>query len=203
MRLPTPTIALAGSLLSALAAPTHAAAAERDADARAFETKPGAFALLLTAAAGDGLRFNNPYRLATVLGSDAQSLSRSAAYVDLGAAMLVGTPYGLRHGVALRWSLAVEGISQAVAAPTYELWKRWRFFAAYGRAGPTFVLTPSSSWGFEGAAGGVWFVRSGLGLTAEIVGDVFYGAGTRDVATATYPMLSAELGAVVDFEVLP
>jgi hypothetical protein len=182
--------------------PSFARAADKD-DARAFETKPGAFALMLTSALGDGLRFNNPFRLATVLGSDAQSLSRSATYVDLGAAMVVGAPYGLRHGIALRWSIAVEGISQVAAAPTYQLWKRWSAFAAYGRAGPSFVLGPDSTWGLEGAAGGVWFVRGGLGVTAEIVGDVFYGAGTRDVATATYPMLSGEIGLVIDYEVLP
>jgi hypothetical protein len=199
MRAPAPAIAA----LVALLAPVRALAAEKDEGARAFETKPGAFALHFSTALGDGLRFNNPYRLSTVLGSDAQSLSRSAAYVDVGAAMLIGAPYGLRHGIALRWSIAVEGVSQSAMAPTYEIWKRWRSFAAYGRVGPSIVLTPDSTWGFEGAAGGVWLVRGGLGVTAEIVGDVFYGAGTRDVATATYPMLSGEIGLVVDYEVLP
>ena len=41
---------------------------------------------------GDGLRFNNPYRLATILGSQAQSLSRTATYADLGAAVVLGHP---------------------------------------------------------------------------------------------------------------
>ena len=40
-------------------------------------------------------------------------------------------------------------------------------------------------------------------VAAEIVGDVFYGAGTREVATPAYPVLSAQLGLVLAVEVLP
>jgi hypothetical protein len=175
--------------------------AEKEPDV--FATRPGYAQVQLSAFFGDGVRFNNPYRLATPLGSSAESISRSASYVDVGAAGLLGDPLGLQHGVALRLGVAVEGIRQAVMTPSYVLWRRWRALAAYGRLGLPIVLTPQPTFGFEAGAGGVWFFRGGFGLAAEIVGDVFYGAGTREKATVTYPMLSGQLGLLVAYEVLP
>ena len=156
-----------------------------------------------TAYVGDGLRFNNPYRLASVLGSDAESLSRTALYTDLGAAMVLGDPSRLAHGLALRLSFAVEGVPQAVLTPTYLLLHRWGAWGAYGRAGPSLVLTPDTTWGMEGAAGAVWFLRAGIGLSAELVGDIYYGAGTHEVAVATYPILSAQGGLWLSYEAMP
>jgi hypothetical protein len=152
---------------------------------------------------GDALRFNNPYRLATPLGSDAESVSRTAAYVDFGVTGLLGDPLGLQHGLTLRTSFAVEGIRQQVITPGYVLWRRWRALAAYGRAGTPIVLTPQPTWGLEVAAGGVLFVRGGIGIAGELVGAVAYGAGTRDKAVTTYPMLGAQLGLLFALEVLP
>jgi hypothetical protein len=167
------------------------------------ESKRGYAQLFATAFVGDGLRFNNPYRLATPLGSDAESLSRTASYADFGFAITLGDPLGWQHGAALRFSSAVEGIAQQVFTPSYLLWRRWRAWAVYGRAGVPIVLTPNGTWGMELGAGGAWFFRGGIGLAAELVGDVFYGAGTREVATPAYPVLSAQLGLVIAYEVLP
>jgi hypothetical protein len=165
--------------------------------------KGGWFDLFATAFVGDGLRFNNPYRLATVLGSQAQSLSRTAAYTDLGAAVLLGDPAFLAHGLVLRASLSLEGVPQAVFAPSYMVLHRAGPWALYGRAGVPIVLTPDTTFGVEGGAGGVWFARAGIGLAAELVGDVFYGAGTREVATPAYPVLSAQAGLWLSWEVMP
>jgi hypothetical protein len=159
--------------------------------------------LFATAFVGDGLRFNNPYRLATVLGSQAQSLSRTAAYTDLGGALLFGDPTFLAHGLVLRTSIALEGVPQAVLAPSYMVLHRWGPWALFGRAGVPVVLTPDTTFGFEGGTGGVWFVRAGIGLAAELVGDVFYGAGTREVATPAYPVLSAQGGLWLSWEAIP
>jgi hypothetical protein len=166
-------------------------------------TKSGYAQIFATAMGGSGLRFNNPYRLATPLGDDAESVSRTASYVDLGFAMTVGHPLGLQHGAALRTSVAVEGVGQVVTTPSYFAWRRWRAWAAYGRAGIPIVVTPEVTWGLEGALGAAWFFLGGIGLDAELVGDVIYGQGTRDVRTATYPILSAQLGFVFAYEVLP
>jgi hypothetical protein len=174
-----------------------------DVDRTPAGKKGGWVDLAATAYVGDGLRFNNPYRLATVLGSQAQSLSRTAAYTDVGAAMLLGDPRFLAHGPVLRASFALEGIEQAVLVPSYMVLHRWTAWAVYGRAGAPIVLTPDTTFGFEGAAGGVWFVRAGIGLTAELVGDVFYGAGTREVATPAYPVLSAQAGLWLSWEAMP
>jgi hypothetical protein len=165
--------------------------------------KPGYFELFGTSFVGDGIRFNNPYRLATPLGSSAESLSRTAAYADLGVAATIGNPLGYRHGVALRWSIALEGVPQIVVTPSYMLWRRWRAWGAYGRLGIPIVASPATTWGLEMGIGGVWFPRGGIGIATELVGDLFYGAGTREVSTPAYPVLSAQAGLLLEYEVLP
>ncbi len=168
-----------------------------------FATKPGYVQLMATAFVGDGIRFNNPYRLATPLGSDAESLSRTAAVVDIGLAATFGNPLGLQHGLTLRTSVAAEGVGQVVMTPSYLAWRRWRALAVHGRAGIPFALTPELTWGVEAAGGATYFFLGGFGVSAEIVGDVFWGTGTRDVRIATYPVLSGMLGFVAAYEVLP
>ncbi len=138
-----------------------------------------------------------------VLGADARSLSRTAAYADVGAAFVVGDPAALAHGLALRATFALEGTPQSVMTPSYLVIHRWGAWGAYGRAGIAAVLAPAATWGMEGAAGGVWFARAGIGMAAEIVGDLFYGAGTREVATPAYPVLSAQGGLWLSWEAIP
>jgi hypothetical protein len=186
-----------------LAVSRNASAAEEESRRGWAESKPGYAQFFATSFLGDGLRFNNPYRLATPLGSSAESLSRTAAYGDLGLASTTGKPLGLQHGVALRWSFALEGVRQGVLTPSYLLYRRWTRWAAYGRVGTALVLTPDTTWGLEAAAGGAWFARGGIGLAAELVGDVFYGAGTREVATPAYPVLSVQAGILLAWELLP
>jgi hypothetical protein len=183
---------------------TFASAQARAAEAgpQPWEHRP-AGAVLASAFFGDGLRFDNPYRLATPLGSSAESISRTSSYVDVGLAAVYGDARGLQHGVALRMSLAVEGVEQAVLVPSYLLWRRFRSVAAFARVGPALVLNPDVTWGSEASLGGVWFVRGGVGVAAELVGDLFYGAGTRDVATPAYPVFSGQLGVILSYEVLP
>src|SRR5579872_1217639 len=74
------------------------------------DTRGGWVDLSATAFLGDGLRFNNPYRLATILGSSAESLSRTAVYADVGATMMLGDPSRLAHGLALRTTVGLEGV---------------------------------------------------------------------------------------------
>lgn len=168
-----------------------------------FRTKEGYVQLFVSVMGGTGLRFNNPYRLATPLGDDAESVSRTAGYVDIGLAMTLGNPLGVQHGFALRTTAAVEGVGQVIMAPSYFGWRRWGAWALFGRAGTPLVLSPKVTWGLEASAGGAWFFLGGVGLTAEIVGDLFYGAGTREVAVTTYPVLSGQLGILGTYEVLP
>ncbi|MBX3227213.1 MAG: hypothetical protein KIT84_35245 [Labilithrix sp.] len=169
-----------------------------------WETKKGYAQVFATVMGGAGLRFNNPYRLSTPLGSDAESVSRTPAYLDLGlAATLFGDPLGFQHGPSLRTSIGVEGVGQVVFTPSYMLWRRKGALAAYGRAGIPVLLSPDVTWGFEGAVGGAFFFLGGIGVVAEVVGNVIYGTGTAEVATATYPILSGQLGLIGTYEVLP
>jgi hypothetical protein len=177
--------------------------ARADGPEQPFATKPGYGQIFATAMGGTGLRFNNPYRLATPLGTDAESVSRTAAYVDLGLALTLGRPLGFQHGIALRTSAAVEGVGQVVLTPSYFGWRRRGNLAGFMRAGVPIVATPDVTWGFEGGLGGVFFFLGGVGLVGEVVGDVFYGEGTREVSVAAYPVLSGQLGILGSFEVLP
>jgi hypothetical protein len=168
-----------------------------------FRTRPGYVQIFLTTFFGDGLRFNNPYRLSTPLGSNAESVSRTAPYIDLGLGATFGNPLGFQHGAALRTSAALSGVGQVVMTPSYLGYRRWSWLALYGRAGIPIVVTPDATWGLEAGLGATWYFLGGIGVAAEMVGDVVYGAGTRDKATVTYPVLSGQLGFVVAYEVLP
>ncbi|CAN5686712.1 hypothetical protein BH09MYX1_BH09MYX1_26480 [soil metagenome] len=161
------------------------------------------FAIQVTALFGDGVRFNNPYRLSTVLGSDAESVSRTASYVDFGAALLFGDPRGFLQGIAVRTSVAVEGIAQTVLTPSYQLFRRFGVTAAWARVGTPIILSQVPTWGLEGALGGALFIRAGIGITAELVFDAMFGVGTRESRITTYPIASAQLGFVFHYEVLP
>jgi hypothetical protein len=181
-------------------ADTPAAAAPKPVD-----ESPGGYAQIFGALSfGKGLRFNNPYRLATELGSDAQSLSLTAAYVDFAAAMSFGAPRGFQHGGVIHAGTGLEGVGQAYLSASYELLYRrhaeWMFTA---RAGPVFVFAPDINTGGELATGFSYFVTGGLGLTSELAFDLFYGAATLDKTYTVTPTLSLQLGVIVDFEVLP
>lgn len=207
---PRSALALAVVVVASVSTSSAARAAD-DADEAApaptedepLAVKPGYAQVFATMMSGAGLRFNNPYRLSTPLGDDAESVSRTSAYLDVGLAMTLGGPLGFQHGAALRTTVAVEGVPQVVMTPSYFGWRRKGALAAFGRAGIPLVLTPDATFGLEAAVGGVFFFLGGLGIVAEVVGDVFYGAGTRDVAVATYPVLSGQLGLMGTYEVLP
>ena len=158
---------------------------------------------LATLGFGGGMRFNNPYRLQSQLGDDAESLSLTAPYVDLGLGLAFGPPDGLQHGAAVHLSASLSGVGQQVVTPSYQaLYRpdRWMF---YGRFGSPFIVSPDPNLGFELAGGLAFFLTGTLGLNAEIVGDLFYGAATRDAQYTVYPILSAQLGVAVDLEALP
>jgi hypothetical protein len=153
---------------------------------------------------GRGLRFNNPFRLATQLGETAESVSLTAAYADLGLGFTVGPPDGLQHGAAVHASFALNGVQQAVITPTYlAAYRGPHPFLAYGRIGPSFILTPDPTLGGEVGAGFAYFLTGKLAIGGELVFDVYYGAGTHHVGIATYPLLSGQLGLLFEHEILP
>ncbi|MFO0758289.1 MAG: hypothetical protein U0359_17475 [Byssovorax sp.] len=157
-----------------------------------------------TAEIGKGLRFNNPYRLATQLGDTPESLSLTATYLDLGAAFTLGEAHGLEHGAALHLTFALAGVPQQVLTPTYVLGYRpsARMFA-YGRVGPSIVLSPDPTFGAELDGGFAYFVTSRVAVAGELCFDLYYGAGTPERGVIAYPILSGQLGLLVDYEVLP
>jgi hypothetical protein len=153
---------------------------------------------------GRGVRFNNPYRLRTQLGDTAESLSLTATYFDVWAGMVWGDPDGFQHGAALHGAIALDGVPQEVVTPGYlvlvPLHARW---LAFGRAGLPSVVEPDGNVGFELGLGGILRITAALGLSAELVGSLFYGAATLESARSPIPVLSMQLGSVFEYEVLP
>lgn len=160
--------------------------------------------LLGAAQFGRGLRLNNPFRLNKQLGSDGESLSLSAPYFDLSGAALLGNPDGLQHGLALRASFALRGIAQQVITPgymgLYRIDGRWMVF---GRAGIPIVTQPNPGAGLEVGLGGALMFASGIGVTAELLYDLFWGAATLETTRTIIPVVAGQAGIIVDFEVLP
>jgi hypothetical protein len=153
---------------------------------------------------GRGLRFNNPYRLQTELGDNSQSLSLTAPYLDLAVGALLGSAGHFQQGLGVNASFALEGIRQEVLTPAYvallPLSSRWQ---VRGRLGLPIVLEPDASVGVELGAGGVFLASAGLGFTAEVIGSLFQGAATLEETSTLIPIVSLQLGVLVDYEVLP
>jgi hypothetical protein len=153
---------------------------------------------------GDSIRFNNPYRLETQLGSTGESLSRTPLYNNLGGGLTLGKPNGLQHGLMVQWSRALSGLPQHVVTPSYVLLHGGlRPWVPYGRVGVPIILNPDANAGAEAAVGASYLVLAGIGVHAELVGDLFYGAATWTSGRTTIPMLSLQIGVTLDYEVLP
>ncbi|MBI2393158.1 MAG: hypothetical protein HYV09_26470 [Deltaproteobacteria bacterium] len=156
-----------------------------------------------TIGTGMGLRFNNPYRLATPLGKTAESLSTTAPYFSLGGGVAFGDPTGWQHGPVLRWDFALGGVPQHVLVPSWGAFRRGAVLGGWTRFGLPILLSPDANMGVELAAGMAWYVRAGVGVTAELLGDLVWGAATPDNKRPAYPVLSGQLGALIEWEKLP
>lgn len=153
---------------------------------------------------GRGLRFNNPYRLSTVLGSSAESLSLTAPYTDVGLAALFGDARGFQQGVLVSASFALDGIPQQVLAPGYAvLYRLGPRGQLRGNVSLPWVLQPSANLGLEVAAGGAFMLFAGVGLCGSAVFSLYEGAATDQRAATLIPILSFQGGVTVDYEVLP
>ncbi|EYF08010.1 hypothetical protein [Chondromyces apiculatus] len=172
---------------------------------RRLAREPGSAArLLATLGFGQGLRFNNPYRLQTQLGATGESLSLTSPYFDLGAAALFGPADGLQHGGSLRLSIGLTGVPQQAFAPTYLIAYRGPGrVLGFGRLGASVLITPDPNVGGELGLGVGYFLTSRFALMGELVGNLFYGAATWEKQLPVYPLLSAQLGLMVDYEILP
>jgi hypothetical protein len=117
---------------------------------------------------------------------------------------VLGPPDDLQHGGEIALSVATDGVPQEVLVLSYvALLPLGERFLARGRAGVPIVIEPDANLGMELGAGGAFLLTGGFGFTAELVGSLFYGAGTLDKTTTTIPLLSLEFGVFFDYEVLP
>jgi hypothetical protein len=158
---------------------------------------------ILSLGVGRGLRFNNPYRLATPLGDTAESVSLTATYLDFGAAVLFG-PREFRHGASLTGGVALQGIGQFVLTPSYlALLGLSDGLGLRGRLGVPVVVAPDTTLGLEAALGPTLDVAYGLGAMLELVGSVYFGAATDQTSITTIPMLSLQVGLFFDHRMSP
>jgi hypothetical protein len=179
--------------------PTRAASYQALAAApRGYVRLQGSLAL------GGGLRFNNPYRLRSILGATAESVSLTAPYLDLGLGFLLGPPDRLQHGAVAHASFALSGVQQTALSLSYlasgELGPR---VLAQGRLGTSLLVSPEPNVGAEAGLGLVVKATARLALSLELVGNLYYGAATSEVGYPVYPIVSGQLGALVDWERLP
>lgn len=202
------SLVLGAALPARAEAPTTSVVASGDQDSDGFRRlsqRGGRYARLLGSVGfGTGLRFNNPYRLRTELGQGGESVSLTPGYFDLGAAAAFGPPNGIQTGFALHFSTALAGVTQSVLTPSLlAAYRGPSPVLVFARVGTPNLLGPDFNVGGELAAGGGYFLTSGVALTGEVVGDLFFGAGTRDARSVAYPILSGQLGLLIDYEVLP
>src|SRR5262249_43056866 len=153
----------------ALLSPAPVEEKDRDAYRRRLEAltrRRSYFDLFGTVMFGDGLRFNNPYRLPHELGDGGASLSSTAPYLDLAGGATTGNPNGLQHGARLGWSVSVTGVPQQVITPAYlALVRLAPTWIAYGWVGLPLLIEPDGNVGGELAVGGSWLARAGLGAS--------------------------------------
>ncbi|HZO14209.1 MAG TPA: hypothetical protein VFB62_13150 [Polyangiaceae bacterium] len=168
--------------------------------------------LLLSTSMGAGFRFNNPYRLQTQLGESAESVSVTAPYFDAALGVAFGDPDGFQHGMSAHLAVAVDGVSQQALSGSYLVLYRGPWPAlGYARAGTVVLTSPDANVGGELAVGGAYFFTGALGVTAELVGNLFWGADICQFETAAgcegeaavIPILGIQGGIIVDYEVLP
>lgn len=172
--------------------------------ARAGGSDLGYAHVLSSVSVGRGLRFNNPYRLRTQLGDDAESLSLTATYFDVGLGVTFGDPKGLQHGAIGHLSIALDGIAQEVGSLSYLLLSPvGRDFLLAARAGVPVVLEPDLGVGLEIGASATMLLTGSVGLTAELVSSLFFGAATWESDPTMFPVVSFQIGAYAEYEVLP
>jgi len=95
-------------------------------------------------------------------------------------------------------------VSQQSIAPSYLLAYRGAGSAlVYGRLGAAILTSPDFNVGGELAGGLGYYLTAKLALTGEVVGNLFYGAGTYEAVYTVYPVLSAQVGLMIDHEILP
>lgn len=190
-------------------APLSASQAKKQAKterlAKRYDGPVGGYArLFFTAASGFGFRFNNPYRLESQLGEDAASVSITQPFVDFGLSIVSGPPNGFQHGGALHVGSTVMGVTQPYLTPSYVLAYRASLpVLLYARLATPILLAPDVNVGGEVAASASYFFTSGIGVTSEIVFDLFYGAATLEQQYSPIPVLSMQLGFIADYEFLP
>jgi len=130
-------------------------------------------------------------------------------YGDILLGYAFAGPLRLRHGLGLGVSLnlSAEGgyvepvgaASQLLVMPSYLLFYDASLdVVALGHVGLPFLLTGDFSAGVELAAGLAYKLTAGLGLYGELGADLFVGAESQ-----VHPTVSAELGLLIDYEMLP
>jgi hypothetical protein len=202
------SVGLATAAALFVVAPANARAEEKPPSAaliKRMEAAPGFYARAFgTFSVGKGVRFSNPYRLSTVLGEDAQSASLTSTYLDIAGTMAFGSPNGIQQGASIHVGSSVDGVLQPFITPSYVVvYRADEPWMAYGRLGPVILLSPDANVGGEIAGSFSWFFLSGLGVTSEVAFDLFYGAATLTEQYSVIPILSFQLGIIVDYEFLP
>jgi hypothetical protein len=156
---------------------------------------------LLTATSGASLRVTR--------NEDFAQETLAPLYADLLLGLVPGSTPGFRHGFGLGASLNLSeegGFTEPVAAgqqlvlmPAYLLYRQLDFdFHLLAHLGVPFALVGAESFGLELGGGLGYRLLAGLSLYGELAIDAFLGE-----RSIVHPLLAAELGVLIELEVLP
>lgn len=160
--------------------------------------------VVLTATGGSGIRI--------IQDLDLSQERFTPGFVDLFGAFVFGSTSTWRHGVGLGLSTnisgdgaaqGVDGFDQLVVAPTYAGYFRFGMdLVVMAKFGVPLGLVLNEIGGFvpgaELTGGLAYFLTSGLAAYGEVGASAWLGTGSR-----IHPIVTAELGLLIDYEVLP
>ena len=123
----------------------------------------------------------------------------------------------LRHEVGLAAGFNLNDDGTFSLGP--EAGRQWTFTPAYtlrlalsedpvpdwlllGRVGVPLTVSPDFTWGLQLDVGATYMILAGLGVYAEVGAATFFGAEDRNGDLTVHGILSVELGARIEFEVL-
>lgn len=130
-------------------------------------------------------------------------------FVDIRGTYLLAVLEGVQHGPTLQLSVGisedggfyepVDAFSQWVIAPGYGLaWYEFEDWPMFAHVTLPFEPTDGSAVGVEFTLAAAYRVLAGVGPFAEFGAGTFFG-----MEGAPHPLLSFELGWMIDYEVLP
>ena len=134
------------------------------------------------------------------------------SFLDVAGSVVFPSAARWRHGVTLALSTnlagegpaapdpnGVDGLTQWTLTPSYLAYFRFgEDLVVNARAGVNLTVSPYFVPGIELSGGATYLITAGLGVYVEVTANLTFG-----IAPEPSPTVSAEIGLMIDYEVLP